>query len=250
MVAMVCGMPRRVLVEGSERTLALLTFFTVSDDFKGQGLGGRIWAECLRQAKARGYDGAIHFCVEGNISNHITVTAAQRAGYHVERIFSASYLVRGMSGVGRAPAGVPSIEAFLRAANLQPRVALHRLWTEAEVRWQYIKRAGAFCVTSEAAAIGGYAMPLIGLDGNRCAVIEDVLWHSADDKERDLLLNSCVSSLTGSADIVTVPVLNDLDTSVFKRAGFRRSMRVVHAYLTTWKEAAALQCKSIYLDLI
>lgn len=51
LVAMVCGMPRNVLLMGEKRRLLLMTFLTVAPQWKGRGLGMEVWATCLRQAR-------------------------------------------------------------------------------------------------------------------------------------------------------------------------------------------------------
>src|SRR6185369_5286549 len=80
LAAFVCGACRTVTLEGKRLNLLLMTFFTVAPDFKGQGLGKRIWTECVNMARAAGYDGVLHYCVVGNKSNEVTQAATNDAG--------------------------------------------------------------------------------------------------------------------------------------------------------------------------
>ena len=70
-----------------------MTFFTVAPEFKGKGFGLQVWSKCVREARQGGYDGVLHYCVEGNRSNAVTVAGCRMAGYEPVQAFRVSYLM-------------------------------------------------------------------------------------------------------------------------------------------------------------
>jgi hypothetical protein len=82
--------------------------------------------------------------------------------------------------------------------------------------------------------------------------IEDVLWDGLTPEQRSGLLTDFVSaSAWHGADILMVPVLGYADLAAFRAAGFRKSRRLVHAYITQWSpQQQAEPFGSLYLDVI
>lgn len=112
--AFVSAFPRRAVLDGRPLRLALLSFFTVAAGMKGMGYGKTVWAERLRRACEAGYDGAVHYCVDGNRSNQVTVAAARSIGFETKLVMTLGYLIRFLR---LAPDAVPApLEAsFLQA---------------------------------------------------------------------------------------------------------------------------------------
>src|ERR1039458_9421218 len=92
--AFVAGFPRNVLLNGRPLRLLCITFWTVAAEFKGKGYGARIWMEILRRAREFGYDGAVNFCVDGELSNGIVLSCGARAGAQVSLVSRVKYLAR------------------------------------------------------------------------------------------------------------------------------------------------------------
>lgn len=256
LVAFVAGMPRTVSFRGEERKLLLMTFFTVAPGWKGHGLGVEVWAECLRQAREAGYHGAIHFCAEGNVSNHVTVAGARKIGLTATPISTVRFLMRLLTpaDASNAPREA-SIEDFLHAADVAARHApLARRWSRAEAEWQCRGRIDPICVSrrsgSSVGALTGYRMRSMDSRNTRCAFIEDVLWHEFAPEDRTRLLDEFLSVAAEDAQIAVVPLLDYADMSAFRAAGFRRAPRVLNAYLTLWNADTEVEVPSMYIDVL
>ena len=258
LVAMVCGFPRNVLLRGSERRLLLMTFLTVAPRKKGHGLGTSVWAHCLRKAQEAGFDGAIHYCSEGNISNFVTVNAARREGLSATQIMSVHFLQKLLkpSSTEFSHSQIPSVSDFLDAANsVRQHASLIRVWTPPEAEWQMEHRAGAFCVTerSESAvgALTGYCVTTRDSCGTRCMMIDDVLWYDFSLEKQENMLQRFTLGAAAKAEIAVVPLLEYVDLSVFKRCGFRLARRRLNAYVTLWNtKAEANELRPFYMDVL
>jgi len=256
LVAFVIGMPRRVLLENQPRKLLLMTLFTVAPEWKGRGLGVAVWAECLRRAQDVGYDGSIHFCAEGNISNHATLAGARAAGHEARHILTVRYLMRLLKSVPayRALSEQPSDEHFAIAARSTMPVPLKRLWTRAEVEWQCRRRVDPICVTCETetscGALAGYRICSLNSGRTAYSLVDDTLWHHLNAKERESLLELFLRLAAETAQVAVVPLLGYADMSPFLKYGFRRSPRILHAYLTMWDGSAVSEMQGMYLDVL
>jgi GNAT superfamily N-acetyltransferase len=248
--AMVFGMPRHARLLGEARKLLLMTFFTVGPQWKGRGLGKAVWAACLAEARDAGFDGAIHYCVEGNLSNHAIAKAAAGMGLDAVRILPVRFLQKLLKPAAEGDGESPAAEVFLRAAEAV-QAPLTRIWTRAEAEWQIRDRAGALCVTYESgAASGALSGYTIGcLDGTRCFLIEDVLWDGLAPGEQAHLLGRLLASAAEKAEVAAVPMPGYADLSAFRQAGFRLSRRVLNAYLTMWR-GAATELRGFYMDVL
>lgn len=249
----VAALPRRARMCGRDENLALLTFFTVAPEWQGRGIGRRLWAECLRLAQRAGYDGAIHVCADGNRSNHVTVAASRDIGLDCTKVMEIRYLVSSLRKYAPASAMADSTSThnFLDAAAAeQSHHDLARLWNPMEAEWHTKSRHGAICVTTERAAIAGYRTRLLDGAGTRCLSIDDVLWRNESAEGRRALLNGLLTRAARDCDVAAVPVLNSADLAPFFEAGFRRSPKVLHAYVTMWNGDRVSDFSSLYIDII
>lgn len=253
LAAFVMGFPRNFEVEGLTRKLLLMTLFTVGPRYKGQGLGRRIWAECLRQACDAGYEGALYYCVEGNISNKVTAAGVQLAGFEALHILTIPYLMRMLRRPLDAPADSigPDSEMFLKCAAAVPPLPLRRCWTESEFTWQ-LQRPGAIAVSDgKTGVLCGYT--LNSSDAQRTSVffVEDVLWLQDAEDGRTRLLALLLQQASRVSSLAVVPVLGYAALKTFVAAGFRKSPRVLNAYLVNFP---IFQCSSpitaIYAEIL
>jgi hypothetical protein len=254
LAAFVCAFPRQVRFQGKTLRLALLTFFTVARGMKGNKLGISVWAECLTRARKAGYDGAIHYCVEGNRSNEITVAAAHSIGLETMRVFTVNYLMRFIkdSGPGCKEPDRQFHEAFAGHAAAIESVPLVRTWSGEEIVYECNHRYGAVCCAYRddpgRGLLTGYVIPIADRARTRCLFIENLFWGALQPVERIELMEHLLRA--SDAQIAVVPLWGYADTSVFTAARFRRSTRVLHAYLTLWCGAdrpSALN--SMYIDV-
>lgn len=257
LVAFVVGMPRTVSLHGEPRRLLLMTFFTVAPGWKGHGLGAEVWAECLRRARDAGYDGAVHYCVDGNVSNHVTLAGARRLGLSSTHLGTVCYLMRLLTPVAGGPraARPPVVDDFLQAARTAAgHAAFARRWTAAEAAWQChgrLEPIGVTCRQGDAAgAIAGYGMRMLDSLRTRCAFVDDVLLHELAPPDRVHLVEEFVAAAAAHARIAVVPVLDYADMSAFHATGFRRSPRTLNAYLTMWDAVADVDVRSMYMDVL
>jgi hypothetical protein len=249
-VAFVIGVPRTFCIGSSKLHLLMMSFFTVVRGHKGQGLGKRIWSECLRQAARAGYDGAFHYCPAGNPSNSITAAAASTAGFESQLVFTVRYLNALLSaGSSFVHAARGEAGAFAAAARaLPPGLAISRLWHPDEIRWMFNRPHGV--TQTGSSALTGYSMGAAG-SARRAFVVEDVLWGTLDDAGKDAALAALLAQAAGFASIATVGELEYFDISPFRRAGFRNSRRALNAYLTLWSgRKPELPVRALYADVI
>jgi GNAT superfamily N-acetyltransferase len=254
MVAFVMGFPRAVRFNGEVRRLLLMTLFTVAPGYKGKGIGKAIWAECLKEARKAGYDGALHFCVDGEPSNSITLRAAYSAGFEARRVFTVGFMMRPLqSGAEHLHEYTPaSEEVFLNAASsLHAEVPVQRIWSAAEAHWQ-LHRPGAVCATNpKGGVLTGYVVR--GSDAARSSYffIEDILWDRLSSKDRTEMVTEITHRAAETASIAVLPILKYTDLSPFAAAGFRRVPRLVHTYLTLWTGALdGAELPGLYIDVL
>lgn len=254
LAAFVFGFPRTVEYRGRTLNLLLMTFFTVGHGHKGMGLGSRIWAECATQARNAGYDGAIHYCVDGNRSNEVTVAGFRRAGSEAVRIFTIPYLMRFLKEPeDSAPPARDSCEAgsLIHASQVtSQRVVLSRKWSLGEAEWQCEQRAGAVSACTDYSIITGYTMRIADSSNTVCTFVEDVFWGDGTCEDQLKLLDDFIRSCARTSRIMIVPLLGYASAEIFRTAGFRRSRRILHAYLTLWNGMTASPVQSMYIDVL
>jgi GNAT superfamily N-acetyltransferase len=259
-VAFAAGFPRHVRLKGCDLHVIVSTFLSVSPAYKKRGYGIVLWSELVRRAQRAGFDGMVNFCVDGEPMNGMVEGCAKMLRLPIKRIFSAhyrSYLLRPLQfdeqGYG---AETETIHEFLQlAAVIAEHTPLARLWSREEAEWQCARRYGVITarhvVGSRSGMLTGYVMQVCRRDYAKCLLVEDVLWGTLASDERQALLRELLQKAGASGvRIVTVPILGYADMEPFAAAGFQRSRRIVHGYLTIWHgEAASEVLPSIYLDV-
>jgi hypothetical protein len=258
-IAFIAGFPRRVSVDGSELNLVLNTLLTAAPELKGKGYGLALWGEFVKRARKEGFDGTIGFCVEGEEMNASILGCSRAFGCATQRIFSIPYLAR----LIRPAVDVSSsdeVEIFLEAAAaIVPETALARLWTRDEAEWQCHRRFGSVCVAHVSGrrrgVLTGCIMQIADEGRTNCLIVEDVLWGALDSAERgELLKNFLQRAGAAGARMAVVPQMGYADMEPFTKSdgGFRRSRRLMHAYLTVWRGAWPLAAppNSVYIDVL
>ena len=256
LIAFVAGFPRSVALRGHARRLLLMSFLTVAPDCRRRGHGRAVFAECVRQARIAGYDGTLHYCVEGNPSNTVTVAAVRDAGFESRRIFTVRYMM-GMCRHRSEPAEPEQAmdsNLFLGAVeSLARRVPLSRVWSLAEANWQIHQRPGRIsCADPRGGVLTGYALKIADAARTPCVFVEDVLWDRLEPDARGALLRRFLERSAEAAKLAVLPVLEYADLSPFVAAGFRLSPRRLHAYLTLWNDTPPEEdeVSGFYLDVL
>jgi GNAT superfamily N-acetyltransferase len=266
-VAFVAGFPRRIKFKGVERNIILITFLTVSPEYKKKGLGIILWSELVKRARAAGFDGMVNYCVDGEPMNAMIVGSCKRLKLPVARIYSARYMSALLrDGIKETPQDDPHGSSKLQTVNLLLQLAvplaatqpLARLWTRPEAEWQCVRRSGAvtahYSDGSRTALLAGYIMAISNKERTRCLLIEDILWGALEMNERQTLLQHFLDKATSAgARMATVPLLGYADMEPFKKARFQGTRRVLHGYLTLWSgdtsDLGPEPLPSIYLDI-
>jgi GNAT superfamily N-acetyltransferase len=254
LAAFVLGFPRTFIVCGRPRKLLLMSFFTVASGFKGNGLGRRIWAECLRQARDTGYDGTLHYCVEGNVSNDVTVAGARLAGSEARHIFRISYLMRFLHNKSeRIENKSPTTsENFAHCASDLNSVPLMRVWSDAEVIWQLHRPRGIAITNRNIGSLTGYVIDSQDEKRTPILLMEDILWRTGTTlKDRSAVLSCFLDQAARVSSLAVVPVLGYADLEPFRAAGFRKSPQVLNAFITLFAESMQLTAvDAIYADVL
>jgi GNAT superfamily N-acetyltransferase len=263
-VAFVAGFPRHVKFNGREQKIIVITFLTVSPEYKKKGFGIILWSELVNRARAAGFDGMVNYCVDGEPMNAMILGSCNRLKLPIARIYSARY----MSAVLRADnhiQGSPdnnerAAEFFLDlAAPLLDRQPLARIWSKPEAEWQCDRRSQPISETVSVQArcglLTGYIMSISDKQRTQCLLIEDILWGNLAADERQALLEKFLKKAArAGVRFATVPVLGYADMEPFKKARFQRTRRVLHAYLTLWSaehaDCPSAPLPSMYLDII
>jgi hypothetical protein len=80
--------------------------------------------------------------------------------------------------------------------------------------------------------------------------MEDLLWGNLDTAERATLLRRFLEATAAyGCQSVSCPVLGYSSTETLTAAGFRRSKRILHTYLTLWNGQDPVPLSSIYVDV-
>lgn len=255
------GLPRRFALAGRELDILLVTFLTVVPELKEKGIGHFILVELLRWAKKAGYQGSVHFCVTGSKSNGVTQSALQAEGAPPAHIFDVQYLM----AVPRAlpdlppPTDAAAPPLLVRgAAALAPTQPFSRLWSAAEAEWECRTRLGAVSevleVGGRSGMLAGYVVGVADQARTRCLFVEDVFWGALEPAEQQELGRRLLArAAAGGAKLAVVPLLGCADVEPFKKIGFRRSPRLLHAYLGAWDgpgAPAGATMPSVYLEVL
>jgi hypothetical protein len=262
-VAFVAGFPRHVKFNGCEQKIIVITFLTVSPEYKKKGLGIILWSELVNRARAAGFDGMVNYCVDGEPMNAMIVGSCNRLKLSIARIYSARYISTVLrpdnhsedaNNNNRRPVDI----LFDLAAPLADSQPLARIWTNPEAEWQCFHRSQpiveTFSAEGRSGLLSGYIMSISDKQQTRCLLIEDILWGTLTTEARQTLLHKFLQkAASAGVRLATVPVLGYADMEPFKKARFQSTRRVLHAYLTLWSAGHAdlpsEPLPSMYLDI-
>jgi Acetyltransferase (GNAT) family len=259
LVAFAAGFRRQVVYRGQSLNLATNTFLSVLPEHKKSGLGIVLWTDLVKRIRSEGFDGMINFCVDGEPMNRMIEGSCQRLGLPVQRIFSVRYMssllrAADFSAVS-APASTLAVDEFLNLAGpLVSSLPLARQWSTQEAEWQ-LQRAGAVVAhVSNESRLGfltGYTMSILDEQRTKVLLLEDILWHDLQPDERLQLLRQFLSqAVSHGAQMATVPVLGYADLTAFKKLRFFPTRRVLHCYLTLFRDDLPLETlPAMYLDV-
>jgi Acetyltransferase (GNAT) family len=259
LVAFAAGFRRQVAYRGRSLNLATNTFLSVLPEHKKSGLGIVLWTDLVKRIRAEGFDGMINFCVDGEPMNRMIKGSCQRLGLPVQRIFSVRYMssllrAADFSAVS-APASTLAVDEFLNLAGpLVSSQPLARKWSTQEAEWQ-LQRASAVVAhvsnESRRGVVTGYIMSILDEQRTKVLLLEDILWHELQPDERLQLLRQFLSqAVSHGAQMATVPVLGYADLAAFKKFRFFPTRRVLHCYLTLFRDDLPLETlPSMYLDV-
>jgi GNAT superfamily N-acetyltransferase len=262
-VAFVAGFPRQVKFKGHDQKIIVITFLTVLPEYKKKGLGIILWSELVNRARAAGFDGMVNYCVDGEPMNAMIVGSCKRLKLPIARIYSARY----MSTVLRSDhhghdvhdnnQQTPRMLLDLTAPLVNSHL-LARIWTKPEAEWQCVRRSQPvteiLSVDERSGLLTGYIMSISDKKQTKCLLIEDILWGSLTEEERQTLLkNFLKKAAVAGVHLATVPVLGYANMEPFKKTRFQSTRRVLHAYLTLWPTGHAYlpsePLPSMYLDV-
>lgn len=256
LVAFGAAFPRTVNYAGKEWKLALDSFITVAKNQKGKGLGGKVWSEIARRTRDQGFDGLITFCVEGDRMCEALPRYSEQYEFNTQRVYSVQYLARPLPRQTAPKRMSTDTDVFLHCAKIAAQQSeFSRIFNPQEAKWQSHQRWGAFGTSLEAGgkrgAITAYAVPTAGAVHTMCGLIEDVLWHEFEATQRRELLDSLMTAAAAQkVELLLCPVLGYTDLEPLRVAGFRRTKRLLHMYLTSWRDDLPLHpLTSAYIDV-
>jgi GNAT superfamily N-acetyltransferase len=259
LVAFVAGFPRTVRISDQRQRLLSMSFLTVAPEYKRFGYGPLMWGELLKRARDHGCHGALDFAVEGDPWSAQILSVARVLREPTARIFTVSFLAR-LLRVNESLAPVAGSEsdpaAVLRQAvsHIADEVALRRCWSCEESEWQCSQRAGAInsvtCIEERCGILNGYTVETSGAAPILCAILDNVLWGSLAPAERASLAAGFLAQCARrGVKMIIAPVLGYADMQPLLAAGFRKTRRVLHAYLTLWAAAIPESLGSMYVDV-
>jgi hypothetical protein len=250
--------PRNVRIDGRDLRIVVETFLTMSSGLRGSGHGTALWGETARRVRAAGYDGTIHFCVEGDDFHRMMPAVRTFLELNSQAVYRVEYLTRFLrpnSGNAATAATDAEIDMFLDlSAEYLHNAPLARIWTRAEAAWQCRERCGAITVSLEnegrRGLLTGYVTNVVGDPPVPVALIEDLLWGSLNGSEQAQLLQSFLSvAASKGARSVSCPVLGYSSIAPLIEKGFRPSRRVLHTWLTLWNGLETRPLSSLYIDI-
>jgi hypothetical protein len=239
-VGFIAGFPRRVLWRGQALSIALNTFLTAAPGVKGRGYGLALWSEFCRRAKREGLDGTIGFCAEGEEMNGCVLECSRVFGYCTSRILTIPYMARLIRPGAEAAPADRDTGIFLEAASaVSLPEGIARIWSSQEAEWQCLGREGAIYAAhtagSRRGALTGYVMRIADAERTSCVIMDDILWGTLEGEERAQLLQKFLQQAgQAGAKLAVAPQMGYSDLGPLVKAGFRRTRRLMHAYLTLW----------------
>jgi len=265
LLGFLAGFPRAVRwnADAHPARLTLNSFLTAATSVKGPGVAIKLWSDLVERCRDRGYEGTVNFCVEGDGMSRIMPLFSRLLKLKTERIFSVEFLVRLLRP---APSEPPAqifdrdsdrdIDLFMELASALPgNLPLVRLWTRAEAEWQCRNRAGALTVSAEVGGrrgiITGYLMQAASAPPTTVVLLGDLFWGDLEPAERTELLERFLRAAAGQgARFASCPVLGYASLDPLTAAGFRRSKRVIHTYLTFWNGLQPRPVPALYIDVL
>lgn len=257
-IGFMAAFPRSFSWEGCPVRIALNTFLTASNAMKGKGLSLKLWASLVERCRDAGFVGTINFCVEGDDMNRIMPGLSRFLKLNTQRVFSVEFLVRMLRPVPPEPPPQISeedIDLFLELASALPNsLLLARRWTRAEAEWQCRGRAGAITVSSRVGRLGiltGYLAKAASTPPYTVVLLEDLFWGDLEPAERTELLERFLHvAAAQGARFASCPSLGYASTDTLTAGRFRRSKRVLHAYLTFWNGLQPRPTPGLYADIL
>jgi len=267
LLGFLAGFPRSVRWDAQLARLVLNSFLTADAAVKGPGLGIKLWGDLVERGRDGGYNGTIAFCVEGDGMSRVMPLLSRLLKLNTQRIFSVEFLVRLLHPTpSDAPAQFadpdsdlnsdPDIDLFMELASALPsNLPLVRQWTRAEAEWQCRNRAGALTVSSvvgrRRGILTGYLMQVASAPPTTVVLLGDLLWGDLEPAERRALLERFLRGAAGQgARFASCPVLGYASLDPLRAAGFRRSKRVIHTYLTFWNGLQPRPVPALYIDVL
>jgi hypothetical protein len=259
-LAFVAAFPRRVLLQGRQLQLAIVTLLTVAREHKKSGIGIVLWNEIVERLRHAGFDGMLNYCLDGESMNGMIEGCCRMLRLPTARAFSVAYWSRVLHS-REAPNDSAdweegTVERFLElTAPIARQTPLARLWSREEAEWQCRRRFGAIAAELESGSrrgmLTGYITHVANESRTRCLMVEDVLWGALEPHERDVLVKKFLDqAVAAGAQIAALPVLGYADPQPFHNARFRLSQRVLHAYITIWNGSPQMESlPSMYLDV-
>jgi Acetyltransferase (GNAT) family len=258
-IAFAAGFPRRLRFKGSELRAIVCTSLAVSNEHKKAGYGVILWNELVKRAQAAGFDAMVNYCVDGEPMNAMILGCCRAMKVPTERIFSVGYQMRLLQSKRKSQselkANSEDVGTLLRtAAPLAEHIPLARIWTEKEAEWQCGRHDAIVARHASGPREGvltGYLMEIASSQRTKCLIIEDVLWGTLEPQERLPLVRQLLDqAVAAGAQMAIVPSLGYADMEPFTTARFRRTPRVLHAYLTVFKgDPMPETVSSMYLDV-
>jgi hypothetical protein len=250
--------PRTVRLNGRNLRMAVVSFLTVAPALRDAGRGLALWGNLMNRVQAAGFDGTLNFCVEGDGMHRMMPGMASLFGLNSEPVFRIEYMSRFLRPVPPEPEEAVSdseIDLFLDlAGELEGDPPLSRTWTREEAIWQCRRRFGAVslkaCHESRRGMLSGYITGVTGPSASNVAILEDVLWGDLTFAEQSQLLQRFLRLASSKgARSISCPVLRYASMEPLEAAGFRRSRRILHAWLTLLNDAEPAPLSSLYIDV-
>ena len=258
-LAFIAGFPRRLKFKERELNVILSSFLSVSSEYKKKGYGVVLWGELVKRAQAAGFDGMVNYCVDGEPMNGMILGCCRAMKLPTERVFSVGYQMRILQSksVSQPELKMESdgVETLLRTAgSIAEHAPLARIWTEKEAQWQCHRHGGVVArhvSGSRQGVLTGYVMEIANSQRTKCLIIEDVLWGALEQQDRQVLVRKLLDqAIAVGAQMAIVPCLGYAEMEPFGAARFRRTPRVLQAYLTVFKgDPTPEAVSSMYLDV-
>ncbi len=258
-LAFIAGFPRRLKFKGRELSVILSSFLSVSSEYKKKGYGVVLWSELVKRAQAAGFDGMVNYCVNGEPMNGMILGCCRAMKLPTERVFSVGYQMRILQSkaVPQLELKMESddVEAILQTAgSIAEHAPLARIWSEKEAEWQCRRYGGVVARHVSGPRQGvltGHVVEIANSQRTKCLIVEDVLWGTLEQPERLALIRKLLDQVVEvGAQMAIVPDLGYADMGPFSAARFRRSPRVLQAYLTVFRgDPPPEAVSSMYLDV-